>query len=219
VDEDLAFAGPGALGQLVRSHEATPRELVELFLARIEALDPRLNAFRTTLGEQALAEADAAPERGAPSGALAGVPVAVKDDLAVAGQVATRGTRPANWPSRAASDAEPVRRLRAAGDPDRDHERSRADDLPLDGDRRQRHHAQPVGSGADLADVGHEVVEHDPAYGLAQLLFAQIWVRGIYEDTTGLPGFDDLERSTRQMAAAGRILVPDRRRASLLRGA
>jgi amidase len=115
MDQDLAFAGPAELGQLVRSRQATPRELVELFLARIEALDPRLNAFRTTLAEQALAEADAALEQGIPTGPLAGVPIAVKDDLAVAGQVATRGLRSANWPAPASSDAEPVRRLRAVG--------------------------------------------------------------------------------------------------------
>jgi Asp-tRNA(Asn)/Glu-tRNA(Gln) amidotransferase A subunit family amidase len=112
VHADLAFAGPAALAERVRSREATPRELVELFLARIEALDPRLNAFRTVMADQALAEADGV---GNHDGALAGVPIAIKDDLAVAGQVATRGMRAVNWPRPAAADAEPVRRLRAAG--------------------------------------------------------------------------------------------------------
>ena len=107
---ELAFAGPGALAALVRAREVTPRELVELFVARIEALDPRLNAFRVTLAEQALAEADALP---APDGPLAGVPFAVKDETALAGQAATRGSRA---PARvAAADDELVRRLRAAG--------------------------------------------------------------------------------------------------------
>ena len=41
---DLAFAGPGALAAMVRAQETTPRELVELYLRRIEALDPKLNA-------------------------------------------------------------------------------------------------------------------------------------------------------------------------------
>ena len=68
-----------------------------------------------------------------------------------------------------------------------------------------------------LAAAGHEIVERDPDYGLAQLLFAQIWVRGVHEDAAALPAPAALERSTRQMAGAGRVLVPDRRRASLLR--
>jgi amidase len=57
-DADLAFRGPRALADLVRSRELHPRELVELCLRRIEALDPALNAFRTTMAEQALAAAD-----------------------------------------------------------------------------------------------------------------------------------------------------------------
>jgi amidase len=114
MDADLAFAGPAALAELVGSRQATPRELVEMFLARIEALDPRLNAFRTTMAEQALADADAALGR-TPTGPLAGVPIAVKDDLALGGQVATRGMRAVNWPGPAPADAEPVRRLQAAG--------------------------------------------------------------------------------------------------------
>jgi amidase len=109
-DQEVAFAGPAALAELVRLRQAQPRELVELFLRRIEQINPYLNAFRTTFPEQALAEADAMTE---PSGLLAGVPIAVKDDQRVAGQVTTVGSRsygPAN-----AADSEGVRRLRAAG--------------------------------------------------------------------------------------------------------
>jgi amidase len=354
VDDDLAFAGPGMLAELVRSREATPRELVEMFLARIEALNPRLNAFRTVLGEQALAEADAAARVDGP---LAGVPIAVKDDLAMAGQVATRGTRPVNWPAPATADAEPIRRLRAAGaipvgitnvpelmifpwtatatngitrnpwDPSRTcggssggsaaavagglvaaatasdgggsiripaaccglvgmkptrgrissaphppgwlglstagalartvsdsalmldvmHGSLPGDPTPappFEGSYREAAAAPPprlriavsaklpaglLGSvsadersawertAAVLADAGHEVRTQDPDYGLAQVLFAQFWMRGIHEDARGLPDPSQLERSTRQMAGAGRVVVPDRRRASLMR--
>ena len=91
-DRATAFAGPAALAALVRSRETTPRELVELYLRRIEALDPRLNAFRVTLAELALAEAGAL-DGARLAGPLAGVPIAVKDDIAVAGQVTTKGTR------------------------------------------------------------------------------------------------------------------------------
>jgi amidase len=108
-DQELVFAGPGAIAQLVRSREAKPRELVELCLRRIEALNPLLNAFRTTMPEQALAAADAAEA----DGPLAGVPIAIKDDTPVAGQVCTRGSRSQGPPETA--DAESVRRLRAAG--------------------------------------------------------------------------------------------------------
>jgi amidase len=109
-EQELAFVGPLALAEMVRTRQVQPRELVELFLRRIEQINPRLNAFRTTFAEQALAEADAMTE---PSGLLAGVPIAVKDDLGVAGQTTTVGCRsygPAN-----AADFEAVRRLRAAG--------------------------------------------------------------------------------------------------------
>jgi amidase len=109
-DQGLIFAGPAALAKLVRDKEVKPRELVELSLRRIESLDPQLNAFRLTFGEEALAAADALSDLDAP---LAGVPIAIKDDLAVAGQVVTKGSR--SYGSPAAEDAEAVRRLRAAG--------------------------------------------------------------------------------------------------------
>jgi amidase len=106
---DLVFAGPGALAAMVRAGEASPRELVELYLRRIEALDPQLNAFRVLRAEQALEEADSVDR----SGPLAGVPIAVKDDLELAGETPTRGSRSFGPP--ATADAEPIRRLRAAG--------------------------------------------------------------------------------------------------------
>jgi amidase len=109
-DIDLAFAGPATLAELVRERQMQPRELVELCLRRIEALDPQLNAFRVTIAEQALAEADALTNL---DGALAGVPVAVKDDLPVAGQVTSWGSR--SQGRRRTDDSEAVRRLRAAG--------------------------------------------------------------------------------------------------------
>jgi amidase len=108
-DTDLAFAGPGALSALVRDGQVTPRELVELSLRRIDELDPRLNAFRVVRGEEALAESEDVGR----TGPLAGVPIAVKDDLPLAGEVVTRGTR--SFGPAATADAEAIRRLRAAG--------------------------------------------------------------------------------------------------------
>lgn len=349
-DTDLAFAGPGALADLIRLREVSPRELLELYLRRIEALDPRLNAFRTTFAEQALAEADQLTDTERP---LAGVPIAVKDDTAVAGQVATMGSRSFGPP--ATQDAEVVRRLRAAGaipvgltnapelmifpwtatvangvtrnpwnlertpggssggsasavaagmvaaatgsdgggsiripagccglvgmKPTRGRVSSQpagegwlglsvfgplartvADsallldvmhgampgDLyaapPFDGSYREAASRAPgrlriavsrkippglIASVTTdqreawertaklLSELGHEVVERTPAYGLAQLDFVQLWLRGIYETTLEVPDPTQLESLTRQMAAGGRHLVPAGRRARL----
>ena len=113
-DNDLAFAGVEALALMVRAREVSARELVELYLRRIEVLDPRLNAFRVTLAEEALAAADRL-DAGNPTdaGPLAGVPIAVKDDSPVAGQPLTFGSRSPAQPEPA--DGEVLGRLRAAG--------------------------------------------------------------------------------------------------------
>ncbi|MEU8972385.1 amidase [Streptomyces monashensis] len=95
--------------------EVTSRALVERTLARIEATQGTLNAFRIVRAEAALAEADAA-DRELAAGArrpLLGVPVAVKDDMEVAGEPTAFGCR-GDFPP-AVADAEAVRRLRAAG--------------------------------------------------------------------------------------------------------
>jgi amidase len=73
-------------------------------------------------------------------------------------------------------------------------------------------------TAALLSGAGHEVVERDPAYRLAQLEFLQLWVRGVYEESLTVPDRATLERGTRQMARAGRHLVPPARRRRLLSG-
>jgi amidase len=349
---ELAFAGPGALAEMVRQGQAHPRELVELYLRRIAAVDPQLNAFRTVLADRALAEAERADRS---HGLLAGVPVAVKDDLPLAGQPTTWGSRSPTSP--ATGDAEVLRRLRAAGaipigitnvpelmifpwtatdangvtrnpwnpartpggssggsaaavaaglaamatasdgggsiripaaccglvgmKPTRGRVTAGGGDggwlglsvygglartvsdsaLILDVIRGTMHgdtHRAPPFHGryADAAQrppgrlkiavsrrlppgllarvsaeqrgahdrtaalldtLGHDVVERDPPYGLAQIDFLQIWLRGIYEQSLQVQDRSKLERSTRQMADAGRRLVPPPRRAQLLR--
>jgi amidase len=62
-----------------------------------------------------------------------------------------------------------------------------------------------------LEQLGHEVVDRDPAYGMVGMEFTQTWLRGIYEDTLQVPDSSRLERTTRRMATAGRLLVSDRR--------
>src|SRR4051812_46329204 len=112
---DLAYAGVARQAALVRSGDVSPVELVELYLRRIERLEPRLNAFRVAFPERALAEArNAEGRRGAGSDRpLLGVPVAVKDNLDMAGEFTAMGSHAHGGP--AAADSEIVRRLRAAG--------------------------------------------------------------------------------------------------------
>ncbi len=338
VEDELAFAGPGTLAELVRSRHVSPRELVELSLRRIEKFDPQLNAFRTVMAEQAAVVADGVTDFDRP---LAGVPVAVKDDLPVRGQPMTWGSRSYGPPQ--PEDAEALRRLRAAGAipigitnvpelmiwpwtaslangvtrnpwdrsrttggssggsaaavaaglvpaatgsdgggsiripaaccglvgmkptrgrvPGRDAwiglsvfgalARTVADSAlmlevmaqPYDESFARAAASEPgrlriaasrkipPGVLARVSDdqrrawervrdrlpqLGHSVEERDPDYGLKMLEFAQTWVRGIYYDSREVPDRTLLERSTKGMATAGRVLVPDRRRAALV---
>jgi amidase len=114
-DEDLAFAGVVRLGELLQARQVTPRELTEFYLARIERLNPTLHAFISVRPVRALAEADEALNRlqAGERGPLLGVPVAIKDNLDLAGEVTTHG---ADGPHAVASaDSDVVRRLRNAG--------------------------------------------------------------------------------------------------------
>ncbi len=344
-DTALLFAGPAVLAERVRAREVHPRELVELALRRIDELDPKLNAFRVTMAEEALAAA----EGPLPDGPLTGVPFAIKDDVMVAGQIATQGSRSFGAP--ATHDAEIIRRLRGAGaipvgitnvpelfifpwtataangitrnpwDTSRTPggssggsaaavaaglvafatggdgggsiripaaacglvgmkpSRGRVTTAPLaehwlglsvsgalartvadsallldvlhgtvPGEREfvpryAGSYAQAAatppgklriamsrksppglitklssdqrsaweGMGERLRGLGHEVSERDPDYGLAQLDFLRMWVRGIYEEARLVPERGMLESTTRQMAAAGRLISPRRR--------
>jgi amidase len=111
---DLAFAGLVRQAELVREGTVSARELTELYLERITRLDPAIRAYRVVLAEQALDAADAADRRRGPGAPpLNGVPIAIKDDTDVAGEVTTHGSLGHGGP--AERDAEVVARLRAAG--------------------------------------------------------------------------------------------------------
>jgi amidase len=112
---DLAYLGIARQAELIAAGEISSRELVEVYLERIARLDPLLNAFRVVFAERARLEGDQADARRAAGGGrpLLGVPIAVKDDIDVAGEMTCFGTNATE--GAAPADAEVVRRLREAG--------------------------------------------------------------------------------------------------------
>ena len=88
-DSDLMFRSASELASMVRTGEVSSRELVEISLARIEELNPQLNAFVDVDGERALAAADEVqPGDERP---FAGVPIAIKNNRPVNGLRLTYG--------------------------------------------------------------------------------------------------------------------------------
>jgi amidase len=115
MSDDVAFAGAAKQAEMVRAGEISPTELVQLCLDRIGRLNPQLNAFRKVLAEKALLEAQQAEARlkAGEERPLLGVPIAIKDEVAVAGEVTTFGTDAFEEPAK--EDCEMVKRLREAG--------------------------------------------------------------------------------------------------------
>lgn len=111
------YSSTTALAQAIRKKQMSSEELVKVCLARIEAVNPKLNAVVQLGADRARSqarEADQALGRGESRGALHGVPMTVKDSLDTAGMITTGGTkgRSSFVPK---EDATVVARLRAAG--------------------------------------------------------------------------------------------------------
>jgi aspartyl-tRNA(Asn)/glutamyl-tRNA(Gln) amidotransferase subunit A len=111
-----AFLTIAEAGRLIAAKKLSPVELTKALLARIKAVDPRINAFLTITEKPALTAARAA-ERAVMAGTkhkLLGIPVAYKDIYETAGVPTTAHSRilQTNIPKH---DAETVRRLREAG--------------------------------------------------------------------------------------------------------
>ena len=103
------------LAQQVRSGAVTARQVVERTLAAIEAGDVTIGSFQVVRGEQALAEADRVDRRADRSELpLAGVPVAIKDNISVTGEPMRDGSLGSDG-SPQTTDHPIVRRLRDAG--------------------------------------------------------------------------------------------------------
>lgn len=94
-DLDLAYTPAHELARLIRTREISPVEVVTNSLARIEEVDPVLNAFCFTYPEEALEKARAAEKAvtsGDELGPLHGVPVAIKDLTPTRGKRTTMGS-------------------------------------------------------------------------------------------------------------------------------
>ena len=110
---ELAFLPATEQARLVREREVTPLELVELYLERIERLDPELGAYVTVCGDEALADARAKTD--APAEApFHGVPISLKDLDTTAG-IRTTFSCPAFAANVPDFDLAHIAKLRAAG--------------------------------------------------------------------------------------------------------
>jgi aspartyl-tRNA(Asn)/glutamyl-tRNA(Gln) amidotransferase subunit A len=115
---DILFLSVTELAEQFRTRALSPVELLQAALVRAEAVQSRLNAFRMMDPERAREAARASEHRWsrqAPLSPFDGVPVAIKDNQAVAGQYLTAGSRALEYLPPATEDAPHVARLREAG--------------------------------------------------------------------------------------------------------
>jgi len=116
-EEDIAYASLKHLSAWIASGALTSRRLTEIYLARIDALGPKLECFATATAKRALAEADAADallRGGVHLGPLHGIPYGLKDLFDTKEITTGWGAEPFRdrLPD---ADATIVRKLRAAG--------------------------------------------------------------------------------------------------------
>lgn len=93
--EDLCFASAAEIAALVREKKISPVEVTDAFLARIDKINPKINAYVTLtpeLAREAAKRAEAAVMAGAALGPLHGVPFSVKDLVFTAGVRTTAGS-------------------------------------------------------------------------------------------------------------------------------
>ena len=120
-DDRIACSPVTALARWIETRKLTSERLTQIYLSRIERLDPKINAFVTLIEEQAMAQAKHADQlnglkknSGKSSGKLHGLPVVVKDSFATAGVRTTCGSKQLEKyvPK---DDAVVVARLKSAG--------------------------------------------------------------------------------------------------------
>ena len=116
-DTDLCFMSATELASAIRAKKVSPVEVTNAVIARIEALEPKLNAFATFTPELALdaaKQAEKSVTSGAALGDLHGVPVTIKDLTSTAGIPTQRGSRILTGDIPAV-DAPVVTRIKQAG--------------------------------------------------------------------------------------------------------
>jgi amidase len=112
---ELAGKDAITVATLVQQHRVSPVEVIEAHLQRVERLESKIAAFQVVRAEKALEEARSLERRGDLGELpLPGVPVAIKDNIDVAGEPTRQGSR-ATSDEAAREDDELVRRLRRAG--------------------------------------------------------------------------------------------------------
>ena len=114
---DIPFLTATELSRIIKKREASPVEVVEAYLERIDHLDSRLNAFLTVCRDEALQaaqEAEQALARGEYRGAMHGIPFAAKDQIYTKG-IRTTGGSPIYSDFVPDEDATVIARLKAAG--------------------------------------------------------------------------------------------------------
>ncbi len=113
---DLTRQSAAVLADAIASKEVTAVEVTQAHLDRIDAVDGKVHAFLHVTADSALAQAkavDAKVAAGTPLGSLAGVPLGLKDVLAMKGEPTTAGSKILEgW--RPPYDSTVVARLRAA---------------------------------------------------------------------------------------------------------
>ncbi len=117
MSSDFAFQSALELSRAIAAKQISAVELMQATLARVERINPQLNCFASYAPEQALEaakRADLALKSGQPIGPLHGLPISVKDLIAVKDLKFTFGSK-AMVNNVATADAPSVERLRAAG--------------------------------------------------------------------------------------------------------
>jgi hypothetical protein len=115
--QDLTALSLRRASELLRSKAASPVDLTQACLKRIEKYNPAVNASITVTGDSALAvarEMEAEQRRGKWRGPLHGIPIALKDNIDTAG-VRTTGASELFKDRVPSEDAEVVRKLKNAG--------------------------------------------------------------------------------------------------------